>query len=105
MSLLLLRPRGVNLTSQRAKNKTEEVMRRIIGRKITKYRRNELMSLGSNYQLCLGQTYGIGYAIHTLRDQNSKNSSGAVLKRFQLAKTRAGIEKHQKNLPISFNSH
>ena len=29
------------------------------------------MSLGSNYQLCLGQKCGIEYAIHTLRDQYS----------------------------------
>ena len=32
-----------------------EVMRRIIGRTITKCLKNELMSLGSNYQLCLEQ--------------------------------------------------
>ena len=32
-----------------------EVMRRILGRTITKCLKNELMSLGSNYQLCLGQ--------------------------------------------------
>ena len=32
-----------------------EVMRRIIGRKITKCLKYELTSLGSNYQLCLGQ--------------------------------------------------
>ena len=37
------------------------------------------MSLGSNYQLCLGQKSGIDYAIHTLRDQNSKTSADAVL--------------------------
>ena len=48
-----------------------EVMRRIIGRTIIKCLKNELMSLGSNYQLCLGQKCGIEYAIHTLRDQYS----------------------------------
>ena len=39
----------------------------------------ELMLLGSNYQLCLGQKYGIEYAIHTLRDQYSKTSADAIL--------------------------
>ena len=43
-----------------------EVMRRIIGRTKTKCLKN---SLGSKYQLCLGQKCGIEYAIHTLRDQ------------------------------------
>ena len=56
-----------------------EVMRRIIGRTITKCLKNELMSLGSNYQLCLGQKCGIEYAIYTLRDQYSKTSADAVL--------------------------
>ena len=56
-----------------------EVMRRIIGRTKTKFLKNELMSLGSNYQLCLGQQCGIEYAIHTLRDQYSKTSTDAVL--------------------------
>ena len=56
-----------------------EVMRRIIGRTIIKCLKNELMSLGSNYQLCLGQKCGIEYAIHTLRDQYSKTSANAVL--------------------------
>ena len=51
-----------------------EVMRRIIGRTITNCLKNELMSLGSNYQKC-----GIEYAIHTLRDQYSKTSADAVL--------------------------
>ena len=46
-----------------------EVMRRIIERTITKCLKNELLSLGSNYQLCLGKKCGIEYAIHTLRDQ------------------------------------
>ena len=57
----------------------EEVMRRIIGRTITKCLKNELMSLGSNYQFCLGQKCGIEYAIHTLRDQYSKTSADAIL--------------------------
>ena len=56
-----------------------EVMRMIIGRTITKCLKNELMSIGSNYQLCLGQKCGIEYAIHTLRDQYSKTSANAVL--------------------------
>ena len=54
-------------------------MRRILGRTITKCLKNELMSLGSNYQLCLGQKCGIEYAIHMLRDQYSKASADAVL--------------------------
>ena len=57
----------------------EEVMRRIIGRTITKCLKNELMLLGSNYQLGLGQKCGIEYAIHTLRDQYSKTFADAVL--------------------------
>ena len=56
-----------------------EVMRRIIGRAITKCLKNELMSHGSNYQLCLRQKCGIEYAIQTLRDQYSKTSADAVL--------------------------
>ena len=56
-----------------------EVKRRIKGRTKTKLLKNELMSLGSNYQLCLGQKCGIEYAIHTLRDQYSKTSADAVL--------------------------
>ena len=36
-----------------------EVMRRMIGRTITKCRKNELMSLVSNYQLCLGQNVAL----------------------------------------------
>ena len=56
-----------------------EVMQRIIGLTITKCLKNEFMSLGSNYQLCLGQKCGIEYAIHTLRDQYSKTSADAVL--------------------------
>ena len=56
-----------------------EIMRRIIGRIITKCLKNELESLGSNYKFCLGQKCGIEYAIHTLRDQYSKTSADAVL--------------------------
>ena len=37
------------------------------------------MLLGSNYQLLLGQKYGIENAIHTLRHQSSKTSIDAVL--------------------------
>ena len=53
-------------------------MRRITGRTKTKYLKNELMSLGSKYQLCLGQKCGIEYMIDTLRDQYSKTSAAAV---------------------------
>ena len=53
-------------------------MRRIIGRTITNCLKNELMSLGSNYQL-YRKKCGIEYAIHTLRDQYSKTSADAVL--------------------------
>ena len=78
-----------------------EVMRRIIGQKITKCLKNELMSLVSNDQFCLGQKFGIECAIHTLRDQYSKTSADAVFfdrcrKRFQVAKSKAGIEKLRK---------
>ena len=38
---------------------TGEVIRRIIGGTITKCLKSELMVLGSNYQLCLGQKFGI----------------------------------------------
>ena len=41
--------------------------------------KSELRSLGSNYQLCLGQKRGIENAIHKLRDQCRKNSADAVL--------------------------
>ena len=54
-------------------------MRRILGRTITKCLKNKLMSLGSNYHLCLEQKCGIEYAIHSLRDQYSKSSADAVL--------------------------
>ena len=78
-------------------------MRRIIGRTRSKCLKNELMSLSSNYQLCLGQRSGIEYAIHTLRDQYSKNSADAVL---LIDAEKAFIslnQKTSKNLPISFN--
>ena len=83
-----------------------EVMRRIIGRTITKCLKNELMSLGSNYQLCLGQKCGIEYAIYTLRDQNFRRCcfTDRCRKRFHFAETKAGIKKHQKYLPFPFNS-
>ena len=51
-----------------------EVMRRIIGRTFAKCLKNELMSLGSNYQLSRTKMR-IEYATHTLRDKNSKTSS------------------------------
>ena len=54
-------------------------MRRIIERTKTKCRKSELMSLGSKYQLCLGEKCGIEYSIHQLRDQYSKTSANAVL--------------------------
>ena len=56
-----------------------EIMSRIIGRTISKCLKNELMSLGSNYQLCLGQKCGSEYAIHTRRNQFSKTSADDVL--------------------------
>ena len=37
------------------------------------------MLLGSNYQLCLGQKYGIEYAMHNQRHQNRETSIDAVL--------------------------
>ena len=82
-----------------------EVMRRIIGRTITKYLKNELMSLGTNYQLCLGQKCGIEYVIHTIRDQYSKSSADAVLlihdeNAFNSLNRKLALKKHQKYLPI-----
>ena len=56
-----------------------EVIRRIIGRTITKCLQSELMVLGSNHQLCLGQKCGIEYAIHTLRKQYEKSDSDTIL--------------------------
>ena len=56
-----------------------EVIRRILGRAITKCLKSELMVLGSNYQLCPGQKRGIEHAIHTLRKQNEKTYSNAIL--------------------------
>ena len=56
-----------------------EVIRRLIGRTITKCLKSELMVIGSNYQLCLGQKCGIEYAIHTLRKQYEKTDSDAIL--------------------------
>ena len=54
-------------------------MSRIMGRTKTKCLKSELMSLGLNNQLCLGQKCGKEDAIPTLRDQNSKISADAVL--------------------------
>ena len=74
-----------------------DVMRRIIGRAITKRLKNKLMSVGLKYQHCLGQKCGIEYAIHTLRDQYSKTSADAVLLiDAENDKSKAGIEKHRK---------
>ena len=56
-----------------------EVIRRIIGRTITKCLKSELMVLGSNYQLGFGQKCGIEYAIQTLRKQYEKTDSDAIL--------------------------
>ena len=56
-----------------------EVIRRIIGKTITKCLKSELRVLGSNYQLCLGQKCGIEYAIHTLRKQYERTDSDAML--------------------------
>ena len=50
----------------------------MIGQTLTKCLKNELMSLGSNYPLCLVQKQGIKYAIHTLRDEYSKTYADAV---------------------------
>ena len=44
-----------------------EVLRRIIGKSITKCIKRDLALLGSNIQMCLGQNCGIEHAIHALR--------------------------------------
>ena len=49
-----------------------EVIRRIIGRTITKCLKSKIMVLGSNYQLCLGQNCGIEYAIYTFGSNTRK---------------------------------
>ena len=56
-----------------------EVIRRMIGRTITKCLKSEFMVLGLNYQLCIGQKCGIEYAFHTLRKQYKKTDSDAIL--------------------------
>ena len=81
-----------------------EVMRRIIGRQITKCLKNELKSLVSNYQFCLGQKFGIECAIHTLRDQYSKTSADAVFlidaeNAFKLLNRKLALKNFKNNCP------
>ena len=54
-------------------------MSRILGRTKDECLKYELISQGSNYQLCLGQKYCIEYASHTLRDKYNKTSADAVM--------------------------
>ena len=64
------------------------------------------MVLGSNYHLCLGQKRGFEYAIQTLRDQYRGDiliDSGNAFN--SLNQSKAGIEKHQKYMPIAVNSY
>ena len=56
-----------------------EVLRRIIGRCIVKSVDAELRSIGGNDQLCMGQTAGIEYSIHSLRTEFEKDSCEALL--------------------------
>ena len=79
-------------------------MRSIIGRTVTKCLKNELMLLGSNYQLCLVQKCGIEHAIYTLRDQYSKTSADAVLpidaeNAFNSLNRKLALKNIEKNCP------
>ena len=56
-----------------------ELLRRIIGRCIAKSVDAELRSIGGNDQLCIGQTAGIEYSIHSLRTEFEKDSCEALL--------------------------
>ena len=55
-----------------------EVLRRIIGRSITACIKPDLIALGGNSQLCLGQKSGIGHAIHSLRDSFLNKENHAI---------------------------
>ena len=66
--------------------------------------KNELLSLSSNYQLCLGQKWDIEYAIHTLRDQNSKTSADTILlidakNAFNLLNRKLALKNIEKTCP------
>ena len=56
-----------------------EVLRLIIGRSIMKCVKQDLMKLGGNIQLCLGQKCGIEHAIHSLRKAYSDPENEAIL--------------------------
>ena len=56
-----------------------EVIRRIVGRCIAKRVDAELRSIGGNDQLCMGQTAGIEYSIHSMRTEFEKDSCEALL--------------------------
>lgn len=56
-----------------------EVLRRLIGRCITRNISSELQRIGGNTQLCLGQKAGIEHAIHCLRTTFENESCEAIL--------------------------
>ena len=56
-----------------------EVLRRIIGRTITKCISKDFLELGSNKQVCLGQKSGIEFAIHSLREKYEESDTEALL--------------------------
>ena len=56
-----------------------EVLRRILRKSNLKCISNDLKQLRGNLQLCLGQTCGIEFAIHSLRDAFDKPESEGML--------------------------
>ena len=56
-----------------------EVLRRLIGKKITQCIKSDLKNLEKNFQLCLCQKCGIEYAIHSLRKEFEKPETEAIL--------------------------
>ena len=56
-----------------------EVLRKIIGKTITQCIKSDLKNLGKSFQLCLGQKFGIEYAIHSLRNEYEKPEADAIL--------------------------
>ena len=56
-----------------------EVVRRLIGKILIRCVQYDLLELGQNRQLCLGQKCGIEYAIHTLRNAFNNTEKEAIL--------------------------
>ena len=74
-----------------------EVPRRIIGITITQCIKSDPKNLGKNFQLCLGQKFGIKYATHSLRNEFEKPKTEAILfidaeNAFNLLKTELALK-------------